>query len=187
MYERGSPVPLEVVAAIRSAFPDTPAPPSMGEVEATGLAISDDLLGRIRYAGLVPCSSSWGDPLAAQDLRPIEPKFAGANRFLCKVVGDSCWPYLKQGDLTVWELDESPPFESIVIAERFEDSGCTVKELLYDGKRPRLEPMNPDAEAPDDGEGWKASAMLVGLLRTEDGIEMTWYLKSGLRKRHLAP
>ena len=132
MYERGTPVPAEVVAKILESFPGAEPPPSKGELQVTGSSLSDNLYRIIKYAGVVPCSSEWGDPLSSTETRPIDPKFAGRDRFLAKVVGDSCYPALQQGDLTVWETDNDPPYGVIVLAERTDDHACTVKELSYD-------------------------------------------------------
>lgn len=187
MYESGAPIPADVVSQILEAFPGANPPPMTGDVQVTGPALSDELYRVIKYAGTVPCSSDWGDPLSSSDSRPIDPKFAGKNRFLAKVVGDSCYPALQQGDLTVWETDNDPPYGVIVLAERNEDHACTVKELVYDDQagRARLNPVNKRYEAPPDDGGWRVIARLVGVLRTTDGPERTWYWPAGLRPRHL--
>lgn len=141
---------------------------------------------RMPYAGVVP-AGDWGDPLDTEDFIEVEVKFERKGRFATRVVGDSCYPALKQGDIAIWESDPSPAYGLIVLAERKGDHGVTVKELDYDpvAGRPTLEPINDRHDAPPDGDGWSASARLVGLIRNIDGVEQTWYLPVGLRKRHL--
>jgi transcriptional regulator with XRE-family HTH domain len=189
MYESGrTAIPLDVIARIHSEFPDAPkAPVESEEVKVLGTAIGEDSYATIKYAGVVPCSSKWGDPLTSEESRPIEAKFSGFDRFLCKVSGDSCWPALQQGDLTIWEADKQPPYGVIVIAQQSTDGGCTVKELAYDRElhRPRLMPVNPMTDEPEDGDGWYIAARLVGVIRTTDGPEKTWYWPAGLRPSHL--
>lgn len=188
MYERGSPIPIETIALIRSTFTDAPAPPVTNDMmQIAGSAVADDRMASIRYAGVVPCSDEWGDPLSSTEVRSIEPKFAGRNRFMCQVTGDSCYPALQQGDLTVWESDRNPSYGVIVLAERLDDQACTVKELRYDGKdrRNNLVPINPEADAPSDDRGWQCCARLVGVIRRASGPERTWFFEAGLRPRHL--
>jgi transcriptional regulator with XRE-family HTH domain len=187
MYEKGSPIPADVVAKILTEFPETPAPPSGEEVRKLGVPLSADASPTIMYAGVVPCSTDWGDPLSSEERRPIDHKFTGPNRFLCKVRGDSCYPALMQGDLTIWEVDRDPQVGVIVLAERLNDQACTVKELRYDETRRRhvLVPINPDSSPPEDGDGWTVTARLVGVIRQADGPERTWYWSPGLRAYHL--
>lgn len=183
MYETGSPVPPEVISTIVDTFKNIPPAPTGDVVEFLGDVTPPDEVRTILYAGVVPCSTQWGDPLSSEERRPIELKFAGKNRFLCKVSGDSCYPALKQGDLTVWESDEDPADGVIVLAERLEDQACTVKMLDYDEVRGRhvLIPVNPNHQPPDDGEGWRVTARLVGVIRQRRGPERTWYWPPGLR------
>jgi transcriptional regulator with XRE-family HTH domain len=188
MYESGKRiVPPEDIAAILTAFPDAPPFPLKQEVAPAGKLPLETIQHRIKYAGIVPCSSSWGEPLASEEEREIDGVFAGRNRFLCQVVGDSCWPALRQGDLTVWELDQAPTEGVIVLAQRAEDGACTVKELEYDRAQRRylLKPVNPDHASPPDGEGWGVTARLVGVIRQSDGPRKTWYWEPGLRPKHL--
>jgi phage repressor protein C with HTH and peptisase S24 domain len=187
-YENGNPVPADTIALIRTSFPESPPPPvTSTAVEIAASLAVEATYPEILYAGVVPCSQDWGDPLTSKEARPIEAKFAGKNRFLCKVTGDSCYPALKQGDLTVWEKDREPPYGVIVLAERIGDQACTVKELQYDesARRARLVPVNPSHGEPEDGDGWECAARLVGVLRQGDGPERTWYWPPGLRARHL--
>lgn len=143
---------------------------------------------RMRYAGAVPCSSLWGDPLESTDYVEVPAQFSGQSRFAAKVVADSCYPALQPGDLTVWEPDRNPPYGVIVLAERKGDHGATVKKLVYDpvAGRPRLEPVNATHSAPDDGEGWSVIARLVGVERAAEAPSRTWYWEPGLRPEHLA-
>ncbi len=142
---------------------------------------------QIRFAGEVPCSSDWGDPLAAEEFIEVEVQFEGSKRFSATVVGDSCYPALLPGDSTIWHADFSPPYGLIVLAQRKGDHGCTVKQLEYDADqgRPRLHPVNKAHGEPEDGEGWGVIARLVAVIRQEDGLKKTWYLPTGLRPRHL--
>jgi phage repressor protein C with HTH and peptisase S24 domain len=138
---------------------------------------------------MVPASSDWGDPLESDEFIPIDGKYVKSNRFAARVIGDSCWPALRPGDLTIWEADQNPPYGVIVLAQRKGDHGCTVKELTYSSseRRPVLLPVNPDYESPEDGDGWGVIARLVVVIREDDGPEKIWYYAPGLRRRHLMP
>jgi len=141
---------------------------------------------RIPYAGVVP-AGDWGDPLNTDDFIEVDVRYEHRQRYAARVVGDSCYPALLQGDLTIWQEDTSPAYGLIVLAQRKHDHACTVKELDYDAKvgRPILTPINPKHDCPPDGDGWGAVARLVAVIRVVDGLEQTWFLASGLRKRHL--
>ena len=145
-------------------------------------------MAQIPFAGEVPCSAEWGDPLASEEFLEVEVQFEHPLRFAAKVVGDSCYPALWPGDITIWHADMNPPYGLVVLAQRKGDHGCTVKELEYDNQlgRPRLLPVNPSHEAPPDGDGWGVIARLVAVLRTIDGLRRTWYLETGLRPKHLS-
>jgi len=165
----------------RERFLDAPEPPLPGELRGFVPAIGIDQHATIRYAGVVPCSTEWGDPLSGEDFRPIDYKFAGKNRFLCRVEGDSCSPALRPGDLTVWEIDGGPSYGVIVLAQREEDHGCTVKQYL-EGESPTeplLRPMNPKYRSPKNEGGWRVVARLVGVIR-EDKPERTWFWSPGI-------
>ncbi len=142
----------------------------------------------MRYAGEVPCGGEWGDPLASTDTVDVEAQFDNPLRFAARVVGDSCYPALLPGDLTIWQADMNPPYGMIVLAQRKGDHGCTVKSLEYDEKlgRPRLHPVNPASGTPEDGDGWGVIARLVAVVRNTDGLKRTWYLETGLRAKHLS-
>lgn len=189
MYEQGERViPIEVIAAILTNFPGTPPPPT-GGIEVVGQALPEDRKAYITYAGVVPCSKDWGDPLESQDRRSIDPEFAGANRFLCRVAGDSCYPALIEGDLTVWESDDNPAWGLIVLAQRTTDSACTVKQLVWDEalQRAILRPINPERQAPDDSDGWRVIARMIGVMRNTDGPPKQWGpWPAGLRPEHLS-
>lgn len=139
----------------------------------------------IPYAGEVP-AGEWGDPLASEEFLEVEVKFEHSRRFAAKVVGDSCYPALQQGDVTIWHQDMNPPYGAIVLAQRKGDHGCTVKELRYEDGRPVLHPVNPAYGEPADGDGWGVIARLVGVIRKVDGLERTWFLADGVRVKHLA-
>lgn len=197
MYETGTPVPADTVARLLRDYPDIVPPLEMELPKGVPRPRSTQTLGdasyletvpyaELRYAGVVP-ASTWGDPLSADTSVQVDSKFWGRHRFACRVIGDSCYPALRQGDLTIWESDKNPPHGVIVIAERNEDDGCTVKQLSYDTTLGRdiLKPINPRYDSPPDGEGWRATARLVGVIRKADGPEKTWYWEPGLRPRHL--
>jgi Peptidase S24-like len=135
----------------------------------------------------VPASTEWGDPLASEELIEVDGKYVNAKRFAATVTGDSCYPALHRGDLTIWESDPNASYGLIVLAQRNGDHGCTVKELVYDNEagRSRLHPINPDYEDPDDGDGWGVIARLVAVVRQSDGPEKSWFYPKGLRVRHL--
>jgi SOS-response transcriptional repressor LexA len=141
---------------------------------------------KMPLAGDVP-AGAWGDPLASEEFIELDAKFEHPRRFVCRVVGDSCYPALQQGDLTVWHSDENPPYGVIVLAQRSAEHECTVKQLEYDNAlyRPRLMPLNPSYDVPEDQDGWRVVARLVGVIRMVDGLENTWYLPQGIRGRHL--
>lgn len=164
---------------------DTPPPYGALPVESTvdrprTLASYSPLL--IRFAGIVPAGSDWGDPLASEEMIEVDAKFESPKRFAAQVAGNSCWPALVQGDLTIWHSDEAPAPGLIVLAQNTE-GGCTVKELALDENGlMRLVPINTDTHPPPDGDGWKPIARLVGVIRDAgDGIERTWYNPRGLR------
>ena len=99
MMERGERnVNLGIIRKVQEEFINAPEPPILGELRGFVPAIGADRLGLIKYAGVVPCSTEWGDPLSGDDFRPIDYKFAAKNRFLCRVEGDSCAPALQPGD-----------------------------------------------------------------------------------------
>lgn len=144
-------------------------------------------LMEIPMAGEVP-AGTWGDPLESSERVSVDPKYAEENgRFLCKIVGDCCYPALHQGDTTVWQTDKTPPYGVIVLAQRSSGHECTVKELVFDqeARRARLMPINPQYEEADDFDGWYVVARLVGVIRNVDGLEKSWYIRQGIRARHL--
>lgn len=186
LMERGQrTITPETIAAVRDAFPTAPAAPTGPEVDVLGPTLGEDRIGLIRYVGVVPCSSDWGDPLEAQDMRPIDNKFVAKNRFMARVVGNSCWPALKQGDMTVWESDLAPPSGLIVLAQRSEDQACTVKQLIEgpDGQ-PTLKAINPNSTVPTLEDGFSVVARLIGVIRNDDG-ESTIYKPAGIRPESL--
>lgn len=138
----------------------------------------------IPFAGEVPCST-WGDPLDSEEHIEVESVFVKTGRFAAKVVGDSCFPALLPGDITIWEHDFSPPYGTIVLAQRKGDHGCTVKKLEHDGGRAVLSPLNPVYDRPEDGEGWGVIARLVAVVRVSEAPRRTWYWEPGLRPSHI--
>lgn len=140
----------------------------------------------MRYAGEVPASEEWGDPLASETFVEMEAKFEHPQRFCARVRGMSCYPALKQGDMSVWHSNPSPPIGQIVLAQN-DQHQCTVKELGWDEElgRPILKPVNEAEKAPPDGVGWRVVAQLVGVIRNERGVERTWYVRGGLTAEQL--
>lgn len=140
----------------------------------------------MRYAGEVPASAEWGDPLASETFVEMEAKFDAPKRYCTRVRGMSCYPALKNGDMTVWQPNVAPPTGQIVLAQNSEHQ-CTVKELGWDEKNDRhvLIPINNEEKAPPDGDGWTVIAQLVGVIRVDKGVEKTWYLKGGLTAEQL--
>ena len=195
-YETKIPVPRDTFVEILRLFPDVPPPKDLalppglplGESPIVGDAayIEPKPYTELRYAGEVP-ATTWGDPLSADTTEEVDGKYAGKNRFCTRVIGDSCYPALRQGDLAIWESDRNPPHRVIVLAERSEDDGCTVKQLLYDAIEgcDVLKPVNPRYDAPPNGLGWRATARLVGVVRKAEGPEKTWYWPQGLQPKHL--
>lgn len=189
MMERGErTVRPEVIAAIMTELPDTPLPPT-GDVVPTGSMLSapSAIRWELPYAGTVPCSGDWGDPLEGTELRPVDPDFTGSGRYICRVAGMSCYPALMEGDMTIWEEDRDPAPGVIVLAQRTADSACTVKQLQWSDSNSRytLVPVNREFEAPPDDDGWEVVARLVGVIRKVNGIKRTWLNDEGLRPSHL--
>jgi hypothetical protein len=139
------------------------------------------------YAGEVPASSQWGDPLVGTGSVEVPAKFGGTNRFVAKVVGRSMSPALYQADMIVFEHDLAPPVGVVVLAQRKGDHGPTIKKLEQDPETGefRLHAVNAYAEAPPDGEGWGVVAKMVGMLRTIDGTQVELYNAAGVTPRAL--
>jgi transcriptional regulator with XRE-family HTH domain len=163
----------------------TPPGQPAAEVSRFESVITTGGLVEIKYAGVVP-ASSWGDPLSGDDSRLIDAKYGGPNRFLATVLGESCEPALKSGDLTLWEAipKGQEPHGLIVIAERELDHACTVKQYKKERGQDRLIPINTDFEEPTAAEGFSIISYLVGAFRTI-GVERSWYFTGGLRPRDL--
>lgn len=182
-YGRANP-PAQAVRELRKLGYGAKAQPRADTTLGTPSIPVGFSLGTIPFAGIVP-AGEWGDPLASEEFIEVEVKFEHPRRFAAKVVGDSCYPALMQGDVTIWHQDMNPPFGSIVLAQRRGDHGCTVKELRYEDGRPVLHPVNPAHAKTEDGTGWGVIARLVGVIRKVDGLEQSWYLADGIRVRHL--
>src|SRR5579885_2244964 len=69
-------VTLQIIRKVREHFLDAPEPPIPGELRGFIPTIGNDRLGLILYAGVVPCSTEWGDSLSGDEFRPIDYKFA---------------------------------------------------------------------------------------------------------------
>lgn len=186
MYETGAPIPAAVVASIRHAFPSAAAPPSSGDVQILSNMGDEARTYMIPYAGVVPASENWGDPLSQEEAKEVSPKLAGRGRYMCRVIGNSCWPALWQGDLTIWQKESAPNDGMIVLAERLSDRACTVKELVLHAGMPILKPINPEFPNMGDPDGWEVTAVLVGVLDYSTGVEIEYYAKTGLRAEALS-
>lgn len=139
----------------------------------------------LKYAGVVPCGN-WGDPLDSEEMIPISAELEHHKRFAATVTGDSCFPSLKQGDLTIWHVDPAPSTGLIVLAEQKGDRRCTVKQLRIDDHgQPHLKPINPDYDEPENGEGWEVIARLVAVIRQGDRIKQTFARNEGIRPEDL--
>ena len=77
-------VPLSVVDKLIALFPGVKAP-----VETQNVPTVPDILGKplfpvgfapvpMRYAGIVPASTEWGDPLASEELIEVDGKYVNA-------------------------------------------------------------------------------------------------------------
>ena len=188
MWETGQQVPpAKAVAAILTGFPEAPPPPgSAGAIQIKGTVEPEAIYAKILYAGVVP-ASNWGDALNQAEPEPINPKFAGPKRFMCRVQGDSCYPALHPGDLIIFEQNHAPAEGMIVLAERSSDSACTVKEFKRINGVATLAPINPDPQFHDvsDEGGWRATAYLVGVIFAVHGAEAEFYSPTGLRVAQL--
>jgi transcriptional regulator with XRE-family HTH domain len=139
----------------------------------------------LRYAGVVPCGE-WGDPLDSEEMIPISAELEHPKRYAATVAGDSCYPALRQGDLTIWHYDLAPASGLIVLAQRKGDHGCTVKQLrINDLGEPHLVPINPKYEEPTNGDGWGTIARLVAVIRDDGRIKHYFIQLSGLKPEDL--
>ncbi|MCH8978307.1 MAG: S24 family peptidase [Armatimonadetes bacterium] len=176
-------------------LPEPDVPAQMGEPVAPykaeqldrPRAIATAFSAQMRYAGEVPCNVEWGNPLAAEEVLEVDAQYDHPRRFAAKVVGESCYPALEPGDITIFHNDMNPPYGTIVLAQRKDDHGVTVKLLEWDpdAQQPRLTPVNPAYKAPEEGEGWHVIARLVAVLRASEAPKRTWFWEPGLRPKHL--
>lgn len=143
---------------------------------------------QMRFAGELPCLTDWRDPLDSDERIDVEAVFGHPRRFAAKIVGDSCYPKLQQGDLTVWHIDPSPPYGLIVLAERQGGDSCTISQLGYDpeAKGRALKSINLSDSEDGDGGGWNVIARLVAVLSAPDDVyKGRWFTETGLRPEHL--
>jgi hypothetical protein len=167
---------------------DSPVPlkdPKRSEVVDKPKAIYSFGFVYMRYAGVVPCGD-WGDPLDSEELVEMGAELDHPKRYVTSVIGDSCYPALKQGDKVVWHQDFAPTAGLIVLAQRKGDHGCTVKQLKTDDQgRPHLVPINPSYDEPANGDGWGVIARLVAVIRKTAGMKVTFVNPDGLRPSDL--
>ena len=135
----------------------------------------------IPYGGYVP-AGDWSDPFDTENLVSVEAKFDGPGRFACRIEGDSMYPFLKPEDLAVFQefRTRRPVIGQVVLARRRQDNFVTVKELVHDGERFRLSPVNK-AHEEDDFAEWEAVGFLVGFERKVGERTRTEYAPTGLR------
>lgn len=194
MWETGKVQILDQhIKAIEEKYPDRPKTPEprerdkVFELADPGFPASYPTV-QMRYAGLVPTSDVWGDPLSSDIPVEVEAKFDQKDRFVADITGSSCFPALQQGDRAIWQLTKNPASGKIVIAQEAIEHGCTVKEYSEDPMtgEPRLVPINPAAKSPPAGEGWYAVALLVGLVwEDDDGTEVSLYRPRGIAAKLL--
>lgn len=174
------------------APPPQPTPTQVAETKAAGdldrprWLVSYQPL-QMRFAGVVPASSDWGDPLASEEMIEVDARYEHPKRFAAQLVGSSCWPALHQGDLTIWHSDEAPASGLIILAQNLPEHECTVKQLRLDDQgQAQLIPVNPNEKAPPIGDaGWYPIARLVAVIRASGRVEKTWYNSAGLRAEDL--
>lgn len=141
----------------------------------------------MRFAGVVPASGAWGDPLSSEEFIEVDAKYAHPKRFAAQLIGSSCWPALQQGDLTIWHSDEAPANGLIILAQQLPEHRCTVKQLVLDpGGNPVLKAVNPKESPPPHGDGWYPIARLVAVMRMMGRVERSWYNPGGLHPDDLA-
>lgn len=188
-YEAGTrPIAPAVVARLHDLFPNAPRMPLPSDgsniVDVRLLSADeddDDDEVEMPYAGLVPTSDDWGDPLESAGRLKVPRRFRREGRYAARVVGDSCWPALKQGDVTIWEPDLAPRAGLLVLAQRRGDHGCTVKQYKQNARgQDVLVPVNPSSAAPPDGTGWGVIAKLVGVIRQRGKGRFVWADDDGL-------
>lgn len=75
-------------------------------------------------------AGDWEAPSETVDFYDVDVRLYKRNRVACKVVGDSMHPFLQQGDVGVFELNQHPQVGLIVLA-RNGDAEATVKQLSY--------------------------------------------------------
>ena len=167
---------------IADAAPEVKAPraehPPLSSLE------EGEEFGTLPYAGLIP-ASNFDLQLSRQGSVKVPRKFTrknGEKRFVCRVLGASCAPYIFQGDYVILEADEAPVGGVFVIAQNSEHN-ATLKVLDIPNAytKPQLRSPNPDSEDPYDLQGWTTVAKLVGLWRDHDVLELILYKKSDLK------
>jgi SOS-response transcriptional repressor LexA len=105
-----------------------PAGSDMSNVGKPMFPVSHDTV-QIPMWPAVP-AGDWEAPSETIDFYDVDVRLFKRNRVACKIVGDSMHPYLQQGDIGVFELNEHPQIGLIVLA-RNGDAEATVKQLSY--------------------------------------------------------
>jgi SOS-response transcriptional repressor LexA len=171
-YEKSSRVPEAVMRSARAMAP--PSEEIGGIREARPRAKVEMPL----YSA-VP-ASQWEEPDDTEDTEEVDAKFAGPGRFLARIKGDSMYPFLHPGDIAVFERTDSPALNRVILAQC--DCGVTVKQYRSEGNRAVLRALNRD-HADCEAESWECLAVLIGIIRIEDGTEITFFNRHGLSPR----
>ncbi len=188
MYESGDRnVPTEVINRLVAAFPDAPPPPSAyedGDPSETAAVRETVRVYELPYEGVLPSS---GASQPEPEMKPIDARFTGEDRFIRRIAGLSAYPALREGDVAVWKRDPEPNYGVIVLAQRESDRAQVARLYAFDDQRQEAVclPLNPETPATPEGEAWKPIARLIGLIRQSDGPERTWLWEPGLRPEHI--
>ncbi|RYD80265.1 MAG: hypothetical protein EOP84_12190 [Verrucomicrobiaceae bacterium] len=142
----------------------------------------------MNYAGVVPASTNWGDPLTVSDETRQVPSFMFApGRFCASVAGYSCAPKVMPKDLLIATPTSDPIDGTLVLAERADDHGVTVKRAVLDEKTMlvHLVPLNPNVEPLDDRQEWKTVGIVCGVYNPDTEPMTALYWPTGLRPNRM--
>lgn len=107
-------------------------------------------------------AGDWEAPAETIDFYDVDVRLHKNNRIACKIVGDSMHPYLQQGDVGVFELNQHPQVGLIVLA-RNGNSEATVKQLSYNDSGYMLVSLRDGEEV--HASKWELIAFLVARVR----------------------
>ncbi len=168
-YEGGNPVPTQVMDRAQRMVPRS-------EISVPLFPVGS-VLAPVPLFAAVP-ATNWEEPDETEDIVELDPKFAGQGRFACRIKGDSMHPFLRQGDLVVFQRSDAPSIGLVILARA--GKAVTVKQLLHNGESFVLHCINPHYEGPV-ADIWSAVAYVVGVIREEHGMEITFFNPRGLR------